>query len=50
MKKIFQAVDKLLTLSLLGMMTLAVLFATLELGILLVQELLKPPVMLLNLE
>jgi uncharacterized membrane protein (DUF373 family) len=50
MKKIFQAVDKRLTLSLLGMMTLAVLFATLELGIFLVQELLKPPVMLLNLE
>ncbi len=50
MKDIFRAADKALVLSLLGMIFVAVALATIELAVVLVQELLKPPVMLLNLQ
>jgi len=50
MEKFVRIFDKLIIVSLLGMMMFAVLVSTIELGVILVQELAKPPVMLLNLE
>jgi uncharacterized membrane protein (DUF373 family) len=48
--KVFGAAEKDVIISLLGMIFVAVVVATIELAVVLVQELLKPPVMLLNLE
>jgi len=48
--KVFGAAEKAVIISLLGMIFVAVVVATIELAVVLVQELLKPPVMLLNLE
>jgi uncharacterized membrane protein (DUF373 family) len=42
--------EKLIVVSLLGMMMIAVLLSTIELAVVLVQELGKPPFMLLNIE
>ena len=50
MEKIFKAFEKVIVLTLLGLMMLAVLVSTVELAIILLQELIKPPVFLLNIE
>lgn len=48
MKKILKRFEYIIVISLLAMMMFAVLVSTIELAVILVQELLKPPVMLLN--
>lgn len=50
MERILRVFEKMIIVALLGMMMIAVLISTIELGVILVQELMKPPVMLLNLE
>ncbi len=50
MERILRLFEKVIIISLLGMMMIAVLVSTIELGVILVQELLKPPILLLNLE
>ena len=48
MEKILSRFERVVVFGLLGMMILAVLVSTIELAVILVQELLKPPVLLLN--
>lgn len=50
MEKVLKKFEKVIVTSLLGLMMLAVFASTVELGIILWQQLVKPPVMLLNLE
>ena len=50
MKKIITTFEKVIVVALLGLMMLAVLLSTVELGVIFVQELIRPPLMLLNLE
>jgi len=50
MQKIIKAFEKVIVLGLLGMMMLAVLISTIELAVILFQELMKPPVFLLNID
>lgn len=50
MRKIIKAFEKVIVLGLLGMMMLAVLISTVELAVILFQELMKPPVFLLNID
>jgi len=49
-RKIIKAFEKVIVLGLLGMMMLAVLISTIELAVILFQELMKPPVFLLNID
>jgi uncharacterized membrane protein (DUF373 family) len=48
MEKTIKNFERVIVASLLGMMMLAVLVSTIELAVILVQELLKPPTMLLD--
>ena len=48
MEQIFRRFEHIIVLTLLGMMMLAVLLSAIELAVVLVQELLKPPLLLLN--
>ena len=48
MEKMIRRFQRFIVLTLLGMMILAVMVSTVELAVILVQELLKPPMMLLN--
>ena len=48
MKSALKKFEQIIVTSLLGMMMFAVLVSTIELAVILVQELLKPPMMLLN--
>jgi uncharacterized membrane protein (DUF373 family) len=48
MEKAIRRFERVIVVALLGMMMLAVLVSTIELAVILVQELLKPPRMLLN--
>ena len=48
MEKILRRFEHVIVSSLLGMMMLAVLVSTIELAVVLVQELSRPPIMLLN--
>lgn len=50
MEKILKTFERVIVLSLLGMMMFAVLAATVELAFVLVQELFKPPFMRLNVD
>jgi uncharacterized membrane protein (DUF373 family) len=50
MKKILKFFEKAIVLALLGMMLLAVLASTIELAVILFEELMKPPQFLLNIE
>ena len=50
MDRIFRKFEHVIVIALLGMMMLAVLLSTIELAVVLVQELLKPPLLLLNIE
>lgn len=50
MEKVLRKFEKIIVMALLGLMMLAVLASTVELAIILVQQLTKPPVFLLNLE
>lgn len=50
MNRIMKTFEKVIVTALLGLMMLAVFAATVELAIILWQQLLKPPVLLLNLE
>lgn len=50
MEKILNNFEKAIVMLLLGLMMLAVLASTIELAIILYQQLIKPPVFLLNLE
>jgi len=48
MRNVLKTFEKTVVLILLGLMMLAVLASTVELGIILVQQLIKPPLLLLN--
>jgi uncharacterized membrane protein (DUF373 family) len=48
MEKILKQFERVIVFSLLGMMMIAVLVSTIELAVILAQELLKQPIMLLN--
>jgi uncharacterized membrane protein (DUF373 family) len=48
MKKILQCFEKLIIVSLLVLMMIAVFFATIELAIIIFEQIMKPPVLLLN--
>ena len=48
MGKTLKVFERIVIVSLLGMMMLAVLVSTIELAVILAQELLRPPIMLLN--
>ena len=48
MEKIFKFFEKVIVVVLIGLMMLAVLVSTIELAIILFQQLMKPPVFLLN--
>ncbi len=50
MSKLFKIFEKVVVLLLLGLMMATILVSTVELALVLVQELLKPPVFLLNIE
>lgn len=50
MEKTIKRFERVIVVGLLGMMMLAVLVSTIELAVILVQELLKPPRMLLNVD
>jgi uncharacterized membrane protein (DUF373 family) len=50
MEKTLKKFEKIIVVALLGLMMLAVFASTIELGIILWQQLMKPPVLLLNLE
>jgi len=50
MEKIFKTFEKVIVVTLLGLMMLAVLLATVELAVIFAQELMKPPFLLLNIE
>jgi uncharacterized membrane protein (DUF373 family) len=50
MQKILKTFEKMIVLILLGMMMLAVLASTVELGVILFHELMKPPLLLLNIQ
>lgn len=50
MQKILETFEKIIVLTLLGMMMLAVLASTVELGVILYHELMKPPLLLLNIQ
>ena len=50
MKKALKIFEKIIIIGLLGMMMIAVLVSTVELAIILVQQLLEPPIFLLNIE
>ena len=50
MKKILNTFEKITVLTLIGMMMLAVLASTVELGVILFRELMKPPLLLLNIQ
>ncbi len=50
MEKILKRFEQTIVLALLGLMMLAVIASTAELAIILAQQLMKPPVLLLNLE
>jgi uncharacterized membrane protein (DUF373 family) len=50
MEKFFKKFERFIVLGLLGMMVLVVFLGTLELAVVLVQEMLKPPKFLLNIE
>ncbi len=50
MRRVIRTFERFIVLALLSLMMVAVLVATIELGVILVQELLKPPFLLLNLE
>ncbi|RJQ61800.1 MAG: phosphate-starvation-inducible E-like protein [Desulfobacteraceae bacterium] len=50
MEKVLRIFEKVIVVLLLGMMMLAVMVSTVELGVILFQELSKPPFMLLNVE
>ena len=50
MTKILKTFEKVIVVALLGMMMLAVFVSTVELAVIFVQELIKPPFMLLNME
>ncbi|MEM7391104.1 MAG: phosphate-starvation-inducible PsiE family protein [Verrucomicrobiota bacterium] len=49
-EKTFRKFEHVIVLSLLGMMMVAVLVSTIELGVVLAKELLKPPFLLLNID
>ena len=48
MEKIFNIFEKMIVLALIGLMMLAVLFSTVELAVILFQQLMNPPVLLLS--
>jgi uncharacterized membrane protein (DUF373 family) len=48
MERVIRRFERIIVVALLGMMMLAVLVSTVELAVILVQELIKPPRMLLN--
>ncbi len=50
MEKILKIFEKVIVLALLGLMMIAVLISTVELAVILFQELIKPPLFLLNIE
>ncbi|NMC73410.1 MAG: phosphate-starvation-inducible PsiE family protein [Geobacteraceae bacterium] len=50
MNKLFTSFEKVIIVSLLGLMMIAVLVSTVELAVILVQQLIKPPFFLLNIE
>ena len=50
MEKIFKTFEKLIVLTLLALMMLAVLVSTVELAVILCQQLIKPPLFLLNIK
>jgi uncharacterized membrane protein (DUF373 family) len=50
MDKIFKSFEKLIVLTLLALMMLAVLVSTVELAVILCQQLIKPPLFLLNIK
>jgi uncharacterized membrane protein (DUF373 family) len=50
MIKMLKFFEKVIVVSLLGLMMLAVFVATVELGVIFFRELMKPPVLLLNIE
>jgi uncharacterized membrane protein (DUF373 family) len=50
MRRVIRTFERSIVVALLSLMMIAVLVATIELGVILVQELLKPPFLLLNLE
>ena len=50
MEKVLNSFEKIIVTALLGLMMLAVFASTVELGIILFQQLAKPPVFLLNLD
>jgi len=50
MEKLLHKFERMIVLSLMLFMMLAVLFSTIEVGVILVQQLLEPPFMLLNIE
>ncbi|MEQ8159849.1 MAG: phosphate-starvation-inducible PsiE family protein [Smithellaceae bacterium] len=50
MEKILKIFEKVIVLALLGLMMIAVLISTVELAVILFQELIKPPLLLLNIE
>jgi uncharacterized membrane protein (DUF373 family) len=50
MEKMFKIFEKVIVVTLLGLMMLAVFLATIELAVIFVQELKKPPFLLLNIE
>ena len=50
MDKIIRKFERLVVLALLGLMMLAVLISSVELAVILVQQLIKPPLFLLNIE
>ena len=50
MKSLLKAFEKVIVYALLGLMMIAVMVSAVELAIILVQELRKPPILLLNIE
>lgn len=50
MDKIFKKFEKIIVLALLGLMMLAVFVSTIELAVILFQQLMKPPFLLLNIK
>jgi uncharacterized membrane protein (DUF373 family) len=50
MNMVLKTFEKIIVLTLLGLMMVAVLVSTVELGVILYQELMKPPLFLLNIE
>ncbi len=50
MFNVIKIFERIIVLTLLGLMVLAVLVSTIELAVILFQELMKPPILLLNIE